>query len=62
MNVWIKVHGYCTPGGDPVWECPHCKAKHVYGVENHDKQEICENCGQRNYYPWEVKNDNNTPR
>ena len=21
---WVKVHGYCTPGGDPVWRCSEC--------------------------------------
>lgn len=32
---WIKVGGYFTPGGDPVWECSECgKGRHVYGVEH----------------------------
>lgn len=32
---WVKVHGYCTPGGDPVWCCSECgKGRHVYGVEH----------------------------
>lgn len=32
---WIKVHGYCTPGGDPVWACSECgKGVHVYGIEH----------------------------
>lgn len=32
---WIKVHGYCTPGGDPVWACSECgKGIHVYGIEH----------------------------
>lgn len=32
---WVKVHGYCTPGGDPVWCCSECgKGVHVYGIEH----------------------------
>lgn len=32
---WVKVHGYCTPGGDPVWACSECgKGIHVYGIEH----------------------------
>ncbi len=32
---WIKVGGYWTPGGDPVWECSECgKGRHVYGVKH----------------------------
>lgn len=31
--TWIKSSGsYFTPGGDPVWECPVCHDKHVYGL------------------------------
>ena len=56
-NAWIKDHGWITAGGDPVYKCPHCGATHVYGIEHQNKQEICENCGQRNYYPWEIKED-----
>jgi hypothetical protein len=53
-HTWIKVPGYCTPGGDPVWACPKCHGtQHVYGVEHPDRREICEECGQRNYYPYE---------
>lgn len=32
---WIPVHGFCTPGGDPVWACSECgKGIHVYGIEH----------------------------
>lgn len=31
---WVKVSGYFTPGGDPVWKCSECgKGMHVYGIE-----------------------------
>lgn len=51
---WIKVGGYFTPGGDPVWKCSECgKGMHVYGIEapsyntNYaDGQWVaCPNCG-----------------
>ena len=52
---WIKVHGYVTPGGDPVWKCSECgKGIHVYGIEapsyNRDYTDghqwvACPNCG-----------------
>ena len=52
---WIKARGsWCTPGGDPVWECSECgKGRHVYGVEHGsygrdvaDGQWVsCPNCG-----------------
>lgn len=51
---WIVVHGYATPGGDPVWRCSECgKGQHVYGIENAsygadiaDHQWVaCPNCG-----------------
>lgn len=53
---WIAVHGYCTPGGDPVWACSECgKGVHVYGIEHgtygadvSDGQwKACPNCGAR---------------
>ena len=53
---WIKVGGYVTPGGDPVWCCSECgKGLHVYGVEHNsygsdiaDHQWVaCPNCGAR---------------
>ena len=52
---WIEVHGYATPGGDPVWKCSECgKGIHVYGIEapsyNRDYTDghqwvACPNCG-----------------
>lgn len=51
---WVKVHGYATPGGDPVWACSECgKGIHVYGIEHSsygkdvaDGQWVaCPNCG-----------------
>lgn len=51
---WVEVHGFCTPGGDPVWQCSVCgKGRHVYGIEHgtyaadvSDWQWVaCPNCG-----------------
>ena len=52
---WLKVSGYFTPGGDPVWKCSECgKGTHVYGIEaNSYNKDItdghqwvtCPNCG-----------------
>ena len=52
---WLKVSGYFTPGGDPVWKCSECgKGIHVYGIEansyNSDFTDghqwvACPNCG-----------------
>lgn len=53
---WIKVSGYATPSGDPVWCCSECgKGVHVYGIEHKsygadiaDHQWVaCPNCGTR---------------
>ena len=53
---WMKVGGYATPGGDPVWCCSECgKGLHVYGVEHNsygsdiaDHQWVaCPNCGAK---------------
>ena len=54
---WVKVRGsWCTPGGDPVWECSECgKGVHVYGIEHgtygKDVAEgqwvACPNCGAK---------------
>ena len=53
-NVWVKVHGYMTAGGDPVWRCPVCKqGEHVYGIEHPERHDKCEACGSINIYPWE---------
>lgn len=51
---WVKVSGFATPGGDPVWECSECgKGRHVHGIEHgsygsdvSDGQWVsCPNCG-----------------
>lgn len=51
---WVEVHGFVTPGGDPVWTCSECgKGLHVYGIEHGtygadiaDGQWVsCPNCG-----------------
>lgn len=51
---WIKVPGYASPGGDPVWACSKCgKGLHVWGIEAQsygkdvaDHQWVsCPNCG-----------------
>lgn len=54
---WVKAKGaWCTPGGDPVWECSECgKGRHVYGIEHNtyggaiaDGQWVaCPNCGAK---------------
>lgn len=53
---WVKVPGYATPGGDPVWRCSECgKGVHVYGIEHGtygaevaDGQWVsCPNCSAR---------------
>ena len=53
---WVKVNGYYTPGGDPVWRCSECgKGQHVYGIEHGsygadvaDGQWVaCPNCGAK---------------
>lgn len=32
---WVKVGGFFTPGGDPVWRCSECgKGRHVFGIEH----------------------------
>lgn len=53
---WVKVSGFVTPGGDPVWRCSECgKGQHVYGIEHgsygvdvSDGQWVaCPNCGAK---------------
>lgn len=52
---WVEVHGYATPGGDPVWQCSKCgKGRHVYGIEHGSygadiaggQWVACPNCGR----------------
>ena len=51
---WVRVSGYVTPGGDPVWKCSECgKGVHIYGIEASSYQKdvsdqqwvSCPNCG-----------------
>lgn len=52
--IWMKASGnYFTLGGDPLWECPICHDKHVYGIEMREYSKYCSKCGNRMYYPWE---------
>jgi DNA-directed RNA polymerase subunit RPC12/RpoP len=53
---WVKVSGYATPGGDPVWRCSKCgKGVHVYGIEHgsygaeiaNGQWVSCPNCGAK---------------
>ena len=52
IGHWVKVRGYSTPGGDPVWRCSECgKGIHVFGIECYDREVAdsqwvaCPNCG-----------------
>lgn len=52
---WEQLHGYFTPGGDPVFRCFNCGGdEHLYGIESlgnyHHK---CKDCGADMMYPWE---------
>ena len=59
---WLKIGGYCSPGGDPVWKCSECgKGIHVYGIEansyNGDITDghqwiACPNCGAKMEYKY----------
>lgn len=45
---WEHIHGYATPGGDPVLGCPYCHSReshHVNGIEIHHQWNFCPNCG-----------------
>lgn len=51
FGEWQRVHGYVTPGGDPLWCCPRCKkSEHVYGIEHNKAKFMCDNCGCINLY------------
>ena len=54
VGKWIEAHGYCSPGGDPVWRCSECgKGVHAYGIEHGSyganiashQWVTCPNCG-----------------
>lgn len=53
-SEWIRVHGYCTPGGDSVFKCNNCgKDEHVMGIEHqYNYHEVCKNCGSHNEYNY----------
>lgn len=62
IGYWIKVSGFVTPGGDPVWQCSVCgKGRHVYGIEastyNSDVSDhqwvACPNCGSLMEEQWD---------
>lgn len=54
IRRWKEVHEVLTPGGDPVWECPVCGDKHLYGVETPENHKnVCSSCGANVFYPWE---------
>lgn len=42
-----------TPGGDPVYECPICGYRHIYGVEHTTMLEECPQCKTKLKYPWQ---------
>lgn len=53
-GTWVKVHGYYTAGGDPVYKCSNCGiSEHVYGIEHPEKRSRCNVCGSFNKYPGE---------
>ena len=53
---WIKISGYCTAGGDPVYACSNCGgSEHVYGIEHRKRKTVCDNCGSINIYPYEER-------
>lgn len=55
MNIWRKVRGAATPGGDPCWECPVCGGgHHVMGIETQNNfTNICSNCGAIVFYDFQ---------
>lgn len=55
--MWTEVHGYCTPGGDPVWTCGVCGGdEHVYGIETQEgRHRVCAKCGRPQLYPHEAR-------
>ena len=62
MIVWQEVHeSLFTPGGDPVWECPECGFRHVYGIEassyNSYFRNMCDKCHVKIIYPWQVERE-----
>jgi len=52
---WVRILGFATPGGDPVWRCSICHGdKHVAGVETpYNLHHKCRKCGSINSYSWE---------
>lgn len=56
MNIWQKVRGVVTPGGDPCWECPVCgEGSHVMGIETlYNFTNVCRDCGAEVYYDYQT--------
>lgn len=55
-QVWRKMAGVFTSGGDPAYECPVCgNGRHVYGIESLEPHKRCRDCGTELVYPWEVE-------
>ena len=60
IGIWQKdPRAWATPGGDPVYYCPHCgEGLHVYGIEHRNNHmDKCPDCGKKNKYPWEISNE-----
>lgn len=55
MNIWQKVMGVATPGGDPCWECPVCgKGHHIMGIETqYNHTNVCKDCGAVVFYSFQ---------
>ena len=49
--IWKIVPDVITIGATPMYECPHCGFKHLYGVEVPVMYHICPQCGVKIEYP-----------
>jgi len=58
-KMWRQVHGFVTPGGDPLWACPECGWEHCHGVERAGggPYNKCPKCGISLIYPWEKESE-----
>ena len=55
MQIWEKVKGVLTPGGEPCYRCPKCGFEHLHGIENQNFYNRCPNCNSIIIYPWQEK-------